>query len=219
MSYVIKVGGSLIPAAVSGLCEVFRQVDSRDPAVLAAGGGQIADVLRGYTKQLTIDHRNLYYMALHSMDQNGILISAAGNFPTFQSISDLRNMNLNSCCVYLPTLDFLHCNTLKTYDIDKLTSDTIAVLIALRLKRDLLIVTDVDGIFDSDPGTNSTAALQARVEAASLTQPTCVDLEAAKLIGKHGLNVFVVNGNHPDRIAAFLSGKPTIGTKIETRPF
>jgi len=100
----------------------------------------------------------------------------------------------------------------------EVTSDSIAAYIAGKLEADkLLLVKDVDGIFDDDPKLNPNAKLLDKVtvrELIGLKGKTCVDAYLPKLLEKLYIQCQVLNGFHPERVEAVLSGQKTVGTSI-----
>lgn len=86
--------------------------------------------------------------------------------------------------------------------------------------RTLTLVKDVDGVFDSDPKTNPNAKLIEEITVAELKDRNLKTLpfdrvliellEDARLLDQFQ----VVNGNHPERIAQAMAGKPS-GTVVK----
>jgi hypothetical protein len=101
------------------------------------------------------------------------------------------------------------------------TSDSIAAYVASRLNADkVILVTDVDGIFMSDPKKHSDAKLIAELSASELlklAQRTSVDQFLPKLLLKAHLDCYVVNGAYPERIEAILAGQHIICTLVKSR--
>jgi 5-(aminomethyl)-3-furanmethanol phosphate kinase len=87
------------------------------------------------------------------------------------------------------------------------TSDSIAGWIAHQLNTDLVISTDVDGIFSEDRMISSIAA-------SDLTWTSCVDALIPKLLTKYELNCTIVNGRYFQRVLDAIQGRHTIGTTI-----
>jgi hypothetical protein len=87
------------------------------------------------------------------------------------------------------------------------TSDSIACWVAHELRADLIIATDVDGIF-------SAKGMTSRIAANELTSQTCVDAFLPQLLEKYNLNCTIVNGRHFERVIAAFQRRATIGTTI-----
>jgi hypothetical protein len=101
------------------------------------------------------------------------------------------------------------------------TSDSIAAYVASRLNADkVILATDVDGIFTSDPKKHSDAKLLKRASASELLkliQRTSVDQFLPKLLLKTQMDCYIVNGKYPERIEAILAGQHTICTLVKSR--
>jgi aspartokinase-like uncharacterized kinase len=83
------------------------------------------------------------------------------------------------------------------------TSDSIAAYMAGVLNAEkLVLITDVDGIYNDDPKKNSNAKLVKQLTAEQLlswNRRTSVDKALPKLLIKFKLNCYVVNGMHPGK--------------------
>jgi aspartokinase-like uncharacterized kinase len=98
------------------------------------------------------------------------------------------------------------------------TSDSIAAYVAGKLHaNNVVLVTDVDGVFTCDPKKFSEAKLISSLSAETLLKikkRTSVDEFLPKLILQLKIRCYVVNGLYPDRVAAILDGQDTICTII-----
>lgn len=113
-----------------------------------------------------------------------------------------------------------------------LSGDQLAARLAIELgARQIVLATDVDGVFDSDPKENPKAKLVARMTGHDLKEladenekkARIVDV-TGKMMGKmremipavqKGVKVVVLNGLVEGRIATALTGNKTLGTVIE----
>jgi aspartokinase-like uncharacterized kinase len=97
----------------------------------------------------------------------------------------------------------------------KVTSDSISVYIAWLLKTKILIVTNVDGIYDSDPSLDG-AKLIKNISAKKLLTfgETSVDENLPELLLKYKLDCYVVNGKYPKRAISIIEGKSSKHTFI-----
>jgi glutamate 5-kinase len=111
-------------------------------------------------------------------------------------------------------------------------NDRLAALIAARVDADLLVVlSDVEGFFTSDPRADPTATLIPEVtqithEIARLARDTSTDagtggmqakLEAARTAAKSGIFMIVAKGSMPDVLLRVASGEP-VGTLFVPGP-
>lgn len=109
-------------------------------------------------------------------------------------------------------------------------NDTLSALVANLLEVDLLVIlTDQPGVFTSDPRTDSSAELIARIESvdgdlwdaaggAGSTLGTGgmrTKLQAAQLASRGGVTTIIAAGKEPDVLKRIVAGE-AIGTRIES---
>jgi aspartokinase-like uncharacterized kinase len=98
------------------------------------------------------------------------------------------------------------------------TSDSIAAYIAhITGTKRVFILTDVDGVFTSDPKSSPDAELVPEISAEELADKnicTSVDKTFPSLVSKYGLECLVLNGKHPERVTQALNNKKVKGTTI-----
>ena len=98
------------------------------------------------------------------------------------------------------------------------TSDAIALYIANKLETNqVLLITNVDGIFSDNPKTHSDARFIERLSASELlamNKRTSVDETLPKLLLRSHITCVVVNGLFPERVKAILDGQPAVCTLI-----
>lgn len=99
-------------------------------------------------------------------------------------------------------------------------NDILSAYVAMLCDADLLInMSDVDGLYDSDPRTNPDACLISRVEdidAIALgagdagtergTGGMIAKLRAAKLVTEEGIPMFILNGHDPEILYTLMDG-------------
>jgi hypothetical protein len=192
---VLKVGGSLIEVATDLIVYLFAaHVD----ALVVPGGGPFAQTVRRYAGR--IDDTTAHWMAILATNQYGFYLASSGA----ELVEELRAVE----CGIRILLPFK-----VLYERDPLphswsaTADSIAVWVAHQLNADLVIATDVDGIF-------STNAVISTIAASDLTSETCVDALLPELLEKYELNCTIVNGRKFQRVADAVKGRSTVGTTI-----
>lgn len=213
MTIVIKIGGSLIPHHIASICRALKEAPLERKIVLLAGGGEIVDVIRGYRRTLCLTNNTTYVMAMLSLDQHAFLLSALGKFPLLRSLHEAASA-VDPLSVLAPAGDMLPTALGELVDIDRATSDSVAALIAAKLGAELVIVTDVDGIYSRDPKTFPDAELLDRVDANTLLEATSLDAEAASTIRHYRIKTAILNGMHPERLINYLAGCKVLGTEI-----
>lgn len=119
-------------------------------------------------------------------------------------------------------------DTVATAELCFGDNDTLAALVANLINADVVVIlTDQDGLFDSDPRSNSSAQL---VEVASATDASLsamvgkgtslgrggmvTKLSAARLAARSGTNTLIANGREVQVLSRLLEGE-TIGTLLE----
>jgi aspartokinase-like uncharacterized kinase len=223
MDAVIKIGGSLAedPERLRALCAKLSEFAKKYAIVVVPGGGRFADVVRDFDKRFTLSSEISHRMAVLGMDQFGLLLSQIiPNSCATYLLNDAKQLSeIGVVPVFLPSrLMFKEDPLENSWNV---TSDSISVYVASRLHAaKVLLVTDVDGIFTEDPRKHADAKLIGRlsaVETLKLKQRTSVDRYLPKLLLESPIDCYVVNGKHPERIAAILAGQQATCTLIVAR--
>ena len=192
---VLKVGGSLIEVATD---LIDYLVTAHVDALVVPGGGPFAQTVRHYAART--DETTAHWMAILATNQYGFYLASSGA----ELVEDLRAVE-RGIRILLPFR--------VLYERDPLphswnaTADSIAGWVAHQLNADLVIATDVDGIFSANEVISTIAA-------SDLTSETCVDALLPELLEKYELNCTIVNGRQFQRVVDAISGHSTIGTTI-----
>ncbi len=218
---VVKVGGSLsvYPKKVRALCIKLSEISMEQKLIVIPGGGEFADVVRCLDKSFHLSASTSHKMAILGMDQYGMLLSdlIPGSITTNTLEEIKRIIDLNKIPIFLPSNLLLQEDPLE--NSWAVTSDSIAVYIAGRLKvAKVILVTDVDGIFNNDPKKFSEAKLIKQIsvnDLLAMDKRTSVDQALPKLLLKTPINCFVVNGLFPERIKSIMAGQNSIFTLIK----
>jgi aspartokinase-like uncharacterized kinase len=217
---LVKVGGSLAlqPGKLRFLCNRLSDFSKKGKVVVVPGGGQFADVVRDVDSRFSLSPNVSHRMAVLGMNQYGLLLSdLISNSVVVDDLSKINGIiNQFQPAIVLPSMIMESADDLESsWDV---TSDAISVHIAGRLSiKRVLLVTDVDGIYEKDPKKHSNLTLLRQVSAKELLNMdsrTCVDKVAPKLAAENGIECFVVNGLFPERVLALLEGKSAVATKI-----
>jgi aspartokinase-like uncharacterized kinase len=223
MEAVIKVGGSLVenPARLRALCKRLGEIAKRYHVTAVPGGGKFADVVRELDQHFALSSDISHRMAILGMDQFGLLLTQLiPNSCATYLLNDTKQLSdIGVVPIFLPSRLMFHEKPLEpSWDV---TSDSIAVYVARRLNADkVILVTDVDGIFTSDPKKYSDAKLLKSVSASELlglAQRTSVDPFLPELLLKTHMNCYVVNGAYPERIKSVLAGRQTTCTFVAAK--
>jgi aspartokinase-like uncharacterized kinase len=220
---VVKVGGSIAaqPDKLRALCQKLLELAKRHCLVVVPGGGEFADTVRQLDRRFNLSKQASHRMAILGMDQYGILL--ADLMADCVAVNELgeveKALEQAKLAVFLPST-LLFCENLLENSWD-VTSDSIALYIAHQLHADrVLLITDVDGVYTSDPKQDKKAKLMKSItpeELLAFHQRTSVDKALPRLLLKWKINCYVVNGSFPDRVEAVLEGEKPLGTLISAK--
>lgn len=119
-------------------------------------------------------------------------------------------------------------DTISTEEISIGDNDTLSAMVAASIRADLLILlSDIDGLYDSDPHENPDARLIPVVErlddhiralaggsGSSLgTGGMVTKLQAAQIATEAGCEMVIANGHHPAALYDIAAGQP-VGTRF-----
>lgn len=105
-------------------------------------------------------------------------------------------------------------------------NDSLAAIVSVLVNADLLIImSDIDGLYDKNPKTNPDAKLISRVEGITEeieksasgsgsmlgTGGMATKIKAAKIAGEHGIDMLIINGERAENLYDVFDGK-IIGT-------
>jgi aspartokinase-like uncharacterized kinase len=220
---VLKVGGSLAekPERLKKLCARLGELAKEYELLFVPGGGMFADVVRDLDRRFSLSSVVSHRMAILGMDQFGLLLSQIiPNSCATYLLADAKQLSeIGVAPIFLPSrLMFKEDPLENSWEV---TSDTIAAYVAKRLQAaKLVLITDVDGIFTSDPKKYSDAKLIKRLsveELIKLNQRTSVDSYLPKLLLEAKTDCYVVNGKYPDRVEAVLAGRRVTCTFVSAR--
>lgn len=114
-------------------------------------------------------------------------------------------------------------DVISTYELEFGDNDTLSAYIAKLVDAELLIIlSDIDGLYDSNPQENPDAKLIETVEKIDSsvyaiaggagsrrgTGGMVTKLKAAEIVTAEGINMIITNGAHPERIYDIFEGKP-----------
>lgn len=86
------------------------------------------------------------------------------------------------------------------------TSDSIAAYISNLLNANLLIVTNVNGIYTREPSEEGSKFIS-KIDAKKLLtfEESSIDLMLPSLLIKYGSNCYIVNGKYPERVLSLIN--------------
>jgi 5-(aminomethyl)-3-furanmethanol phosphate kinase len=185
---IIKVGGSLIGTArelVAALCN-RPGLD----ALIIPGGGPMADLIRDLAIRHQISDEACHWMAVLAMEQYAHFLADGTGAVMATEIE-------RPCGIaVLRPYQVLQKDDRGIDHSWDYTSDSIAAVIAFRLKMDFIKATDVDGIILDGRLVEETTAM------ALMGVETCVDQGTLRILQRSKRCCRVLNGSCPD---AFIS--------------
>lgn len=199
--HVVKIGGSLFPDYAIDLANKLKNTDS----CIILGGGEFANLIRKYNDEEDFSEEVNHWTAIDCMDiiaklTNDKVESArlAYSIEDINKISDDGFTPIFIVSKFLREEDPFECS----WDV---TSDSIAAYVAHLLNANLLIVTNVNGIYTQEPKESGSTFISKIDAKTLLTFPeTSVDVMLPSLLLKFGTNCYVVNGKYPERVLSLI---------------
>jgi len=224
MRLVLRIGGSVVASPInadliSKYVSLLQDLKRENHEVaVVVGGGALARDLITVAKNLGLDENG----------QDEVAISVSRIFAQLF----LKKLGEKGCeAVPLTVEDCVKCLRVGKVAVmgglkPGMTTDTVAALIAEKVKADLLVkATDQEGIYDRDPRKHADAVLLEHLSFEELPNVFAedkhkagihqiLDPEAVKILKRKRVRVVVVNGFKPENILAVVKGK-RIGTIID----
>ena len=211
---VVKVGGSL------GRGECLREVCMQLAAagrghrlLVVPGGGASADVVRQQTQRFGLRPTTAHWMAILAMDQYGLLL--ADLTPRAEAVRTLdmalTRLEDDGVVVLLPSELLRHADPLPhSWSV---TSDSIAAWLTRQVGgRRLVLLKDHHGMAVL---TRATAdGLPGVVTVARFAASGGVDTYLEELLDDAAFDLWVIDGEHPERLTQLLETGDTEGVKL-----
>jgi aspartokinase-like uncharacterized kinase len=209
---LIKVGGSLERGSPEGtplreLCVALAELARRHRLLVVPGGGRFADAVREAARRHPLGEDAAHWMAILGMEQYGYLLAALtpGGTPVRDLDAAWRAAARGATPILLPfELLSRHDPLPHSWEV---TSDSIAAwLCGVAPAQRLVLLKDVDGLYDRDPRQGAGATLHEEVSAAQVGGLGGVDGYLPRLLRDLRAEAWVLNGTVPRRLAALLDG-------------
>jgi 5-(aminomethyl)-3-furanmethanol phosphate kinase len=215
---VIKVGGSLSRGGhLPALGKHLGELGKRHPLLVVPGGGPFADLVRDQGRRFALDDTTAHWMAILGMDQYGWLLARLipGGEPVWSMAGARAVAQEGRVPILLPWALLYAADPLPhSWEV---TSDSIAAWVAgMGGVQLLILLKDVDGLLDRPQGTGA-ALLRESASAEELGRSGVVDSYLPDLLSRYGLDLWLINGEQPERLAEVLATGATTGTRLVGR--
>ncbi|MCD6444372.1 UMP kinase [Candidatus Bathyarchaeota archaeon] len=221
--FVLRIGGSVLaspinPRLITEYSKVLKRLASEDFKILVVtGGGELARRLIEYARSMN--------MPVDSQDRVAIQASRVVAQLLAEALKPVAPSEVPYRIGRLPRL-FERFKVVVMGGLRPgMTTDTVAVLAALKLGFSLLIkATDRDGVYDKDPSVHPDASKIDSMDFDRLMEmfgrirykaglKSIIDPKAARLIARHRIKTVVLNGFKPENVELAVKGRK-VGTTI-----
>jgi aspartokinase-like uncharacterized kinase len=218
---VVKVGGGLAreagEPALRALCRTIGEAGTRHRLMVVPGGAGFADAVREHADRFALGAHTSHRMAILAMEQFGWLLCEL--IPDAAPCTDLASARDAAAGGRTPVL--LPAAMLAGDPLPAswaVTSDSIAAWLAgaARAAR-LVLVKPVGGLHRAWPPDGEPLARLSVRELAELRAAggaAGVDEYLPEALRAAGVEAWVIDGRHPDRLAALLAHGRTEGTLV-----
>ena len=198
---VVKIGGSLFPNYAIDLAKKLENTNS----LIVLGGGEFANLIRKYDSEINFSQETNHWTAIDCMDIIAKLVNdkvestkLAYSIDEAIAISDEGFTPIFVVSKFLREDDPFECS----WDV---TSDSIAAYISHLLNANLLIVTNVNGIYTQEPKESGSTFIS-KIDAKTMLNfpESSIDVMLPTLLLKFGTNCYVVNGKYPERVLSLI---------------
>ena len=198
---VVKIGGSLFPNYAINLAEKLKNTGS----VIILGGGEFANLIRKYDDDINFSEETNHWTAIDCMDIIAKLVNdkvdstkLAYSIEEVNAISDEGFTPIFVVSEFLKREDPFECS----WDV---TSDSIAAYVSHILNANLLIETNVNGIYTQEPEEPGSTFIS-KIDATKLLtfQESSIDVMLPSLLLEFGSDCYVVNGKYPERVLSLI---------------
>ena len=198
---VVKIGGSLFPNYAIDLAKKLKGTDS----CIVLGGGEFANLIRKYNDEIAFSEEINHWTAIDCMDIIAKLVNdKVDTTKLAYSIEDVNQISDDGFTPIFVVSEFLKKEDPFECSWD-VTSDSIAAYISHLLNANLLIVTNVNGIYTQEPEEPGSTFIS-KIDAKTLLtfQESSIDVMLPSLLLKFGTNCYVVNGKYPERVLSLI---------------
>ncbi len=183
---------------------MVKQLNQTDSLVIL-GGGEFANLIRKYDKNLHFSDETSHNTAIDCMGIIAKLVcDKVENSEIAYTIPEAEKINSSGKVPILITSEILKQEDPFECSWD-VTSDSIAAYISHLINANLLIVTNVNGIYTREPKEEGSKFIS-EIDANELLtfKESSIDLMLPSLLLEFGTNCYVVNGMYPERVLSLI---------------
>ena len=198
---VVKIGGSLFPDYAIDLADRLEGTGS----CIILGGGEFANLIRRYNDEHNFSEEANHWCAIDCMDIIAKLVNdKVDSAKLAYSIDDVNEIAEEGFTPIFAVSKFLRDEDPFECSWD-VTSDSIAAYVAHLLNANLLIVTNVNGIYTQEPKEPGSTFIS-KIDAKTMLtfQESSVDVMLPTLLLRFGTDCYVVNGKYPERVLSLI---------------
>jgi 5-(aminomethyl)-3-furanmethanol phosphate kinase len=211
---VVKIGGSLGRGRhLRALCERLAALGCRHRLLIVPGGGAFADVVRQYDSRFELSATTGHWMAILAMDQYGHMLAdlIPGSVLVGSLAAARAPVDAGSVAVLLPFGLVRGADALPHGWT--VTSDSIAAWVAGLAEAPTLVLLK-DRLGFTSPLEGADASCPGSVTLDQMAAWQGVDGYSADLLREARFDLWVLNGEQPDRLAELLETGSTSGIRL-----
>ena len=210
--WVVKIGGSILDQhddVIDPLIETMTAIATEERLLLIAGGGSAADVVRVLDNRRGLPELASHIMSILAMEMNAGRIAEA-HPDVLHLTRDPIPGSTGHIRVLLPLETVLNSPLPASWQV---TSDTISAYVAHLIGGKLVLLKDVDGVFETWPDGRLLASITPQELTSLRTSP--VDPFLPVFLGEKHMEAWVLSGLEPERLESLISGRETLCTHIQ----
>ncbi|MFA4966140.1 MAG: hypothetical protein WC709_10985, partial [Thermoleophilia bacterium] len=211
---VVKVGGSLARGGrLRPLCAALARTAARHDLLVVPGGGVFADAVRELDARVHLEARTAHWMAVLAMDQFGLALAEL--IPRGRAVCSAEQARVagaeGAVAVLLP-YEWLRQEDPLPHDWS-VTGDSIAAWVARECRAGtLVLLKDRRGVSAPLPGGSQPP--RGALTAAVLGAWEGVDGHLGRLLDGLGADVWILDGERPERLDELLDGGEPDGISV-----
>lgn len=224
--FVVSIGGSLLFQESGPDLEAIQRI-AFTINNLALEGYKFALVVGGGKPARTyLEAGKKLHASQFALDQLGIMLTRANALLFIQSLSNAHQDVVTDFALALPLIEKGKIPVLGGMH-PGFTTDAVAVLLAEKLKGTFINLSNVDGVYSSDPSENKKAKLFRELTYERLLeivatleveagQHGILDVPAAIILKRSRIPAIFANGNNLENFESAVKGRPFNGTIVQS---